>query len=77
MLPFVHSELPFMHRGIEKYKDFVIFKVYYYILSILRTYNILIYSFNEIHSNDIFIMCMDFIKGFFNSCVVQSVVRHQ
>ena len=23
MLPFVHSELPFMHRGIEKYKDFV------------------------------------------------------
>ena len=24
MLPFVHSELPFMHRGIEKYKDFVI-----------------------------------------------------
>ena len=25
MLPFVHSELPFMHRGIEKYKDFVIF----------------------------------------------------
>lgn len=21
MLPFVHSELPFMHRGIEKYKD--------------------------------------------------------
>ena len=29
MLPFVHSELPFMHRGIEKYKDFVIFKVYY------------------------------------------------
>lgn len=31
MLPFVHSELPFMHRGIEKYKDFVIFKVYYYI----------------------------------------------
>jgi len=25
-----------MHRGIEKYKDFVIFKVYYYILSILR-----------------------------------------
>ena len=42
-----------------------------------RTYNILIYSFNEIHINDIFIMCMDFIKGFFNSCVVQSVVRHQ
>ena len=39
MLPFVHSELPFMHRGIEKYKDFVIFKVYYYILSILRIYN--------------------------------------
>ena len=37
--PFVHSELPFMHRGIEKYKDFVIFKVYYYILSILRIYN--------------------------------------
>ena len=28
-----------MHRGIEKYKDFVIFKVYYYILSILRIYN--------------------------------------
>lgn len=43
----------------------------------LETYNILIYSFNEIHINDIFIMCMDFIKGFFNSCVVQSVVRHQ
>lgn len=40
MLPFVHSELPFMHRGIEKYKDFVIFKVYYYILSILRKYGV-------------------------------------